>query len=56
MLDVLEVLSTSLSLNPNVDNSALPIPNTPYSVQLLDTMEAREVNCTYFIQNLEIDP
>jgi len=43
MLDVLEVLSTSLNTNPNVDNTALPIPNTPYSIQLMDTMEAREV-------------
>jgi len=48
MLDVLEVLSTSLNTNPNVDNSAMLIPNTPYSLQFMDNMESREV-CNYLL-------
>ena len=44
MLDVLQVLSQSLELDPNIDNTPLDVPNTSYSVQLMDNMEAREVN------------
>lgn len=51
MLDVLEVLATSLNTDPNVDNSDVPIPNTPYSMQFMDNMESREV-C---IKNYKID-
>jgi hypothetical protein len=43
MLDVLHVLSQSLTLDPNEENSPLEIPNTPYSLQLMDNMEARKV-------------
>lgn len=43
MLDVLEVLSCSLSTNPIVENPALPIPDTMYHLQCMDNVEAREV-------------
>lgn len=43
MLDVLQVLSRSLTLDPNQDNSPLEIPNTPYSLQLMDNVDARKV-------------
>ncbi|CAG7786962.1 unnamed protein product, partial [Allacma fusca] len=57
MLDVLEVLSVSLTLNPNVNNLPLDIPNTPYRLQLMDNLEARETivrdfsdRCSSFVQ------
>jgi len=43
MLDVLQVLSQSLELDPNIDNTPLEVPNTAYTLQLMDNMEAREV-------------
>lgn len=43
MLDILQVLSYSLQLNPNQETPTLRIPSTPYSIQLVDTLEAREV-------------
>ncbi|KAK7873127.1 hypothetical protein R5R35_006354 [Gryllus longicercus] len=42
MLDILQVLSYSLELDPNEETPTLKVPSTPYSVQLMDTLEARE--------------
>ncbi|KAL1122935.1 hypothetical protein AAG570_003260 [Ranatra chinensis] len=42
MLDLLHVLSSSLDLDPNDSTVTLPIPNTPYLLPLMDTIEARE--------------
>ncbi|CAG0882290.1 unnamed protein product [Darwinula stevensoni] len=36
------VLSLSLNLDANEENPVLSIPNTPYSLLLMDTLEARE--------------
>ena len=43
MLNLLEVLSRSLELNPNEGISELPIPDIKYKIQLAQTMEIREV-------------
>jgi len=43
MLDILEVLSKSLTTNPNLDNATSAIANTPYAIQFMDSMDAREV-------------
>lgn len=43
MLDILQVLSYSLQIDPNQETPTLRIPQTPYTVQLMDTLEAREV-------------
>ena len=43
MLDMLQVLEFSLQLDPNDANPTIPIPDTPFSVTLMDTLEAREV-------------
>lgn len=48
MLDILQVLSHSLQLDPNQETPALKIPSTPYSIQLMDTLEAREVRFSEF--------
>ncbi|CAH0558143.1 unnamed protein product [Brassicogethes aeneus] len=42
MLDILHVLSYSLQIDPNQETPSLRIPQTPYSIQLMDTLEARE--------------
>lgn len=42
MLDILQVLSDSLKLDPNQERPTLRIPSTPYSIELVDTQEARE--------------
>ncbi|XP_046385278.1 phosphatidylinositol 4-kinase alpha isoform X2 [Ischnura elegans] len=42
MLDILQVLSFSLQLDPNQENPTLEVPGTAYSLQLMDTLEARE--------------
>ncbi|XP_015519648.1 phosphatidylinositol 4-kinase alpha isoform X1 [Neodiprion lecontei] len=42
MLDILQILSFSLQLDPNEETPTLKIPSTPYSIQLMDTREARE--------------
>ncbi|XP_025837646.1 phosphatidylinositol 4-kinase alpha [Agrilus planipennis] len=42
MLDIIQVLSYSLQLDPNQETTTLRIPATPYSIQLMDTLEARE--------------
>jgi hypothetical protein len=43
MLDILQVLSCSLNLDPNEETPILRVPSTPYSLPLMDTLEAREV-------------
>jgi phosphatidylinositol 4-kinase len=43
MLDMLHVLSASLELDPNDSTVTLPVPNTPYTLPLMNTVEAREV-------------
>lgn len=43
MLNILQVLGSSLELDPNEANPELPVPDTNYFIQLTDTMEAREV-------------
>ncbi|KAK4878018.1 hypothetical protein RN001_010524 [Aquatica leii] len=43
MLDILQVLSHSLQVNHNQETPTLRIPSTPYSIQLMDTLEAREM-------------
>lgn len=42
MLDILEVLSCSLHLDPYQGPSRLAVPNSPHSIILMDTQEARE--------------
>lgn len=42
MLDILQVLSYSLELDPNEETPLLRVPSTPYSIPLMDTLEARE--------------
>jgi phosphatidylinositol 4-kinase len=42
MLDILEVLSGSLHLDPHQGPSRLAVPNSPHSIVLMDTQEARE--------------
>ncbi|KAJ4431264.1 hypothetical protein ANN_19861 [Periplaneta americana] len=42
MLDILQVLSYSLELDPNEETPTLRVPSTPYSLPLMDTLEARE--------------
>ncbi|CAL4078353.1 unnamed protein product, partial [Meganyctiphanes norvegica] len=41
-LDILQVLGYSLQLDPNDANPTIPIPDTPFSITLLDTQDARE--------------
>ncbi|XP_033211468.1 phosphatidylinositol 4-kinase alpha isoform X3 [Belonocnema kinseyi] len=43
MLDILLVLSYSLHLDPNEETPELQIPGTPYSIQLIETVDAREI-------------
>lgn len=43
MLDILQVLSFSLQLDPNEETPQLKIPETTYSIQLMESIEAREV-------------
>jgi phosphatidylinositol 4-kinase len=43
MLDILQVLSHSLNLDPNEETPTLRVPSIPYSIPLMDTLEAREV-------------
>lgn len=44
MLDILQVLSFSLEFDPNEENPKLEIPSTPFTLQLMDTLDAREVS------------
>lgn len=47
MLDILQVLSYSLQLDPNQETPVLRIPSTSYSIQLVDTVDAREVSIAF---------
>lgn len=40
---LLQILSYSLQLDPNEETPSLRIPSTPYSIELMNTLEAREV-------------
>ncbi|XP_065226540.1 phosphatidylinositol 4-kinase alpha isoform X2 [Planococcus citri] len=42
MLDILQVLSYSLELDPNEETPTLEVPNTSYTIPLMDTLDARE--------------
>ncbi|KAH1001445.1 hypothetical protein HUJ04_005466 [Dendroctonus ponderosae] len=53
MLDILQVLSYSLEVDPNQETPTLKIPQTPYSIQLMDTLEARESIIRDFADNSE---
>ncbi|KAJ8960815.1 hypothetical protein NQ318_020111 [Aromia moschata] len=53
MLDILQVLSYSLQVDPNQETPTLRIPQTPYSIQLMDTLEARETIIKDFSANSE---
>lgn len=49
LLDILQVLGYSLQLDPNDANPTIPIPDTPFTITLMDTLEAREVGHTLVI-------
>ncbi|XP_050307106.1 phosphatidylinositol 4-kinase alpha isoform X2 [Anthonomus grandis grandis] len=53
MLDILQVLSYSLEIDPNQETPTLRIPQTSYSIQLMDTLEAREQIIKDFAANSE---
>ena len=38
-----EVLTSALQLDPNDANPTLAVPHTPFSITLMDTLEARQV-------------
>lgn len=42
MLDVLQLLSFSLTLDPNEESPTLRVASTPYTLQLMDSLPARE--------------
>lgn len=44
MLDVLQLLAFSLTLDPNEETPTLRVALTPYTLQLMDSLPAREVN------------
>lgn len=44
MLDVLQVLSYSLQIDSNQETPTWRIPNTTYSIEFMDTVDAREVS------------
>ena len=43
MLDILNILGQSLTLDPKEDNPDLIIPNCSYKIQCTDTVESKEV-------------
>lgn len=43
MLDVLQLLAFSLTLDPNAETPTLRVASTPYTLQLMDSLPAREV-------------
>lgn len=42
MLDVLQLLAFSLTLDPNEETPTLRVASTPYTLQLMDSLPARE--------------
>lgn len=44
MLDILQLLAYSLSLDPNKETPTLRVASTPYTLQLMDSLSARQVN------------
>ncbi|XP_055374781.1 phosphatidylinositol 4-kinase alpha [Condylostylus longicornis] len=42
MLDVLQLLAYSLTIDPNEESPTLRVGSTPYTLQLMDTLPARE--------------
>ncbi|XP_050501433.1 phosphatidylinositol 4-kinase alpha isoform X1 [Diabrotica virgifera virgifera] len=53
MLDIMQVLSNSLEIDPNQETPTLRIPRTPFSIQLMDILEARETIVKDFAANAE---
>ncbi|XP_049821823.1 phosphatidylinositol 4-kinase alpha isoform X3 [Aethina tumida] len=51
MLDILQVLSYSLQIDPNQETPTFRIHQTPYNIQLMDTLEARETIVRDFAEN-----
>lgn len=45
MLDILQVLSFALQLDANEETPILTVPGTSFTIQLMESLEAREVNC-----------
>lgn len=43
MLDVLQLLAFSLTLDPNEETPTLRVTSTPFTLQLMDSLPAREV-------------
>ena len=50
MLDILQVLSYSLELDPNEETPTLEVPNTTYTIPLMDALDAREVSFFWNVQ------
>ncbi|CAK1541773.1 unnamed protein product [Leptosia nina] len=53
MLDILQVLSFSLELDPNQETPLLKVPDTDFTLQLQDTLEGREVIVKDFADRCE---
>lgn len=51
MLDILQVLTYSLHLDPNKETCSVRVPGTDYSIQLVDTLEARDVSFAFLSAN-----
>lgn len=49
MLDILQVLSYSLQIDPNQETPTWRVPQTPYSMEFMDTLEAREVRVGFIM-------
>lgn len=49
MLDLLYELSSSLELDPNDPTPTLQVPNTSYTLPLMDTLDAREVQSQSYV-------
>lgn len=45
--DVLQLLSFSLKLDPNEETPTLRVSSTPYTLQLMDSLPAREVSVDF---------
>lgn len=43
IINLLQILSFSLQLDPNEETPSLRVPDTPYSIELMNTLKAREV-------------